>query len=95
MLECPPSPHLQAVRWVHSLGPGTGTDWERGFVGVPIVAQLVKNPTSIHKDAGSIPGLTQRVKDQYCRELWYRSQTQLRSRVTVALTHVGWQLQLQ
>ena len=24
--------------------------------GVPIVAQKVKNPTSIHEDAGSVPG---------------------------------------
>ena len=31
--------------------------------GVPIVAQLVKNPTSIHEDAGSIPALTLWVKD--------------------------------
>ena len=31
--------------------------------GVPVVAQQVKNPTSIHEDAGSIPGLTQGVKD--------------------------------
>jgi len=27
--------------------------------GVPIVAQQVKNPTSIHEDTGSIPGLAQ------------------------------------
>ena len=27
------------------------------------MAQQVKNPTSIHDDAGLIPGLTQRIKD--------------------------------
>ena len=31
--------------------------------GVPLVAQQVKNPTSIHEDTGLIPGLTQWVKD--------------------------------
>ena len=33
------------------------------FMGVSVVAQPVKNPTSIHEDSGSTPGLTQWVKD--------------------------------
>ena len=32
-------------------------------LGLPIVAQRVKSPTSIHKDTGSVPGPTQWVKD--------------------------------
>ena len=32
-------------------------------LGVPMVAQQVMNPTSNHEDVGSIPGLTQWVKD--------------------------------
>ena len=40
--------------------------------GVPVVAQQVKSPASIHEDAGSMPGLTQRVKDLALLWLWCR-----------------------
>ena len=35
----------------------------QGEAGVPIMAQWVKNPTSIHEGVGSIPGLSHWVKD--------------------------------
>ena len=46
--------------------------------GVPVVARRVTNPTSIHEDVGSIPGLA-----PHGYELWCRSKTLLRSRVAV------------
>ena len=49
------------------------------------MAQQVTNPTNINQEVGSIPGLTQRVKDLALPELWCRSQTQTGSGVAVAV----------
>ena len=54
-------------------------------IGVPIVAQWVKNPPSIHEYAGFIPGLTHWVKDWCCYKLPHRLQTQLGSSIAVAV----------
>ena len=43
--------------------PTLGPTLENLNIGVPTVAQSVKNPTSIHEDVGLIPGLDQWVKD--------------------------------
>ena len=41
-----------------------GQNTEVGRVhGVPVVVQQIKNPASVHEEAGLIPGLTHWVKD--------------------------------
>ena len=42
------------------------------YVGVPVVAQQVMNPTSIHEDVGLIHSLIQGVKDPVLLCLWCR-----------------------
>ena len=60
---------------------------------VSIVAQGVKNPTRIHKDVGSIPGLTWWAKDPALPQaaVWV---TDVACIQCCCSCGVGWQLQL-
>ena len=56
--------------------------------GVPVVAQRVKNPMSIHEYAGLIPGLTQWAKD-LALLLSFRVGCSIGSRVAVAVSDLN------
>ena len=57
------------------------------LLGFPIVAQGIKNPTSIHEDAGLIPGLIglSGLSIQNCCELWCGLKMWLRCYMAVAV----------
>ena len=67
---------------------------KKKHVGVPIVAQWVKNLNNMHEDVGSIPGFTQWVKDLALLQAVVQVED------TAGIPHycgcgVGWQQQLQ
>ena len=51
------------------------------------MVQQVKNPTSVHENVGSIPGLAQCVKgsSMCCHTLWCRSEMRLGSLIAKAV----------
>ena len=74
-------PGLKSREW--GVEEGTAlTSWV--LLGLPIVTQQVKNPTSICEAVGSIPGLAQWVKDPALPQAVV-SQMRLRSGIAVAV----------
>ena len=87
---------MSPKRLVQELMTRKCEDTETKKIGVPIVAQWVKNPTSIHKDVGSIPVLARWVKDL----VWLQAEVQVADEARIwccccCSCAIGWQLQFQ
>ena len=55
------------------------------FLGVPVVAQWLLNPTRNHEVVSSVPGLLSGLRIQRVHELWCRSQMRVGSCVAVSV----------
>ena len=53
--------------------------------GIPVVAQWLTNLTRNHEIVGLVPGLASGLRIRRCRELWYRLQMWLGSKVAEAM----------
>ena len=72
--------------WLHQAYILSGKlDSKFSNVGSSHCGSAVTNPPGIHEDEGLIPGLAQWVKDLALHEAWCRSETWLRSGVSLAV----------